>query len=83
MIAATVSEASAREIVVETTKVKAVFSNRGATIVHWILKEYRDDAGQPLDLVPANAGADAIRPFALIRRRSGDERAHATTPSTG
>src|SRR5688500_580811 len=51
-IAATVSEANAREIVVETTKVRAVFSNRGATLVHWILKEYRTDAGQPLDLVP-------------------------------
>lgn len=59
------SEANAREIVVETTKVKAVFSNRGATIVHWILKEYRTDVGQPLDLIPAGAGADAIRPFAV------------------
>src|SRR6185503_12099611 len=44
-IAATVSEANAREIVVETTKVRAVFSNRGATLVHWILKEYRTDGG--------------------------------------
>ena len=59
------SEASAREIVVETTKVKAVFSNRGATIVHWILKEFRTDGGQPLDLVPSGAGADAVKPFAL------------------
>jgi len=64
-IAATVSEANAREIVVETTKVKAVFSNRGATLVHWILKEYRTDGGQPLDLVPGGAGADAIKPFTL------------------
>ena len=64
-IAATVSEASAREIVVETTKVKAVFSNRGATLVHWILKEYRTDQGQPLDLVPSAAGADAMKPFTL------------------
>jgi YidC/Oxa1 family membrane protein insertase len=64
-IASTVSEASAREIVVETTKVKAVFSNHGATIVHWILKEFRTDAGQPLDLVPTGAGADAVKPFAL------------------
>jgi YidC/Oxa1 family membrane protein insertase len=60
-----VSEANAREIVVETTKVKAVFSNHGATIVHWILKEYRTDSGQPLDLVPGGAGADAIKPFTL------------------
>ena len=31
---------------------RAVFSNRGAKIVHWILKEFRNDAGEPLDLVP-------------------------------
>ena len=64
-IAATVTEANAREIVVETTKVRAVFSNQGAKLVHWVLKEYRTDAGQPLDLVPGGAGADAMKPFAL------------------
>jgi YidC/Oxa1 family membrane protein insertase len=58
-------EPTAREIVVETTKVRAVFSNRGATIVHWILKEYRTDQGEPLDLVPASAGAAAFKPFTL------------------
>ena len=30
-----------------------------------MLKEYRTDGGQPLDLVPAGAGADAVKPFAL------------------
>jgi hypothetical protein len=60
-----VSEANAREIIVETTKVKAVFSNRGGKIVHWILKEFRSDKGEPLDLVPGGAGADAIKPFTL------------------
>ena len=61
----TISETSAREIVVETTKVRAVFSNRGAKLVHWILKEFRSDAGQPLDLVPAGAGEGAIKPFTI------------------
>ena len=65
LIAATVTESNAREIVVETTKVRAVFSNQGAKLVHWILKEYRTDAGQPLDLVPGGAGADAMKPFSL------------------
>ncbi|HWI16153.1 MAG TPA: membrane protein insertase YidC [Vicinamibacterales bacterium] len=64
-IAATVSEAAAREIVVETSKVRAVFSNRGAKILHWVLKEYRDDRGEPLDLVPSSAGANAMKPFTL------------------
>jgi YidC/Oxa1 family membrane protein insertase len=63
--AATVSEATAREIVVETTKVKAVFSNRGGRIVHWILKEFRTDKGEPLDLVPSGSGANAMKPFTL------------------
>jgi YidC/Oxa1 family membrane protein insertase len=62
---ATVTEASARDIVVETSKVRAVFSNRGATIKNWILKEFRNDAGQPLDLVPGGAGENTIKPFTL------------------
>ena len=64
-IAATLTEPNAREIVVETTKVRAVFSNRGAKIVHWVLKEYRTDQGEPLDLVPAGAGETAVKPFTL------------------
>jgi YidC/Oxa1 family membrane protein insertase len=64
-VAATVTEANAREIVLETTKVRAVFTNQGARLLHWVLKEYRTDAGQPLDLVPGGAGADATKPFSL------------------
>src|SRR5688572_6386294 len=67
----TVGDVAPREIVVETSKVRAVFSNRGATIVHWILKEFRNDAGEPLDLVPGAAllppgmGDNTITPFIL------------------
>ena len=61
----TVGDVAAREIVVETTKVRAVFSNRGANVVHWILKEFRNDAGQPLDLVPGAAGDATVKPFTL------------------
>ncbi|MBY0495955.1 MAG: membrane protein insertase YidC [Cyanobacteria bacterium] len=77
-VAATVTESAERQIVVETTKVKAIFSNQGAKLLHWILKEYRSDAGQPLDLVPGGAGPDAIKPFSLslddeaISRRVND-----------
>jgi len=45
--------------------VKASFSNHGAVITHWTLKEFRNDAGQPLDLVPSGAGPEAIKPFTL------------------
>jgi len=61
----TVGDVNVREIVVETSKVRAVFSNRGANIVHWILKEFRNDAGQPLDLVPGGAGDATVKPFTL------------------
>ena len=69
--AATLTEPSAREIVVETTKVRAVFSNRGAKILHWVLKEYRTDRGEPLDLVPAGPGDAAIKPFTLTVEDQG------------
>ena len=62
---ATVGESSAREFLVETSKVKATFSNHGGVITHWILKEFRNDSGQPLDLVPSGAGPDAVTPFTL------------------
>jgi YidC/Oxa1 family membrane protein insertase len=67
----TVGDVNAREIVVETSKVRAVFSNRGAKLVHWILKEFRNDAGEPLDLVPGEGilppgmGDNRITPFML------------------
>src|SRR5687767_13768078 len=59
----TVGDAVEREIVVETTTVRAVFSNRGGRLLHWVLKEYRTDEGAPLDLVPEGAGPDAVKPF--------------------
>jgi YidC/Oxa1 family membrane protein insertase len=45
--------------------VRAVFSNRGGTIKNWILKEFRSDAGEQLDLVPGGAGDNTIKPFTL------------------
>jgi YidC/Oxa1 family membrane protein insertase len=60
----TLAESSAREIVVETKKVRAVFSNQGARLTHWVLKDFRTDSGEPLDLVPAGAGENT-KPFTL------------------
>jgi YidC/Oxa1 family membrane protein insertase len=60
----TVGETSARDIVVETRKVRAVFSNQGARVMHWVLKDFRTNTGEPLDLVPAAAG-EQTRPFTL------------------
>jgi len=60
------SEATEREIVVETTSVQAVLSNRGGRLLHWRLKEYRDKSGAALDLVPSDVPPDQPRPFSLI-----------------
>src|SRR5687768_57034 len=59
------SEAAEREIVVETATVQAVLTNRGGRLLHWRLKDYRDGAGDPVDLVPSNLPADQPKPFSL------------------
>ncbi len=64
-IAAVTTEATEREIVVETRTVEAVFSNRGARLLHWRLKDYRDESGEPVDLVPTAVPADQPAPFSL------------------
>lgn len=59
-------EPAEREITIETRTVQAVFSNRGARLKHWILKHYKNDAGQLLDLVPEPGNVnDAYTPFSL------------------
>ena len=54
-----------REIVVETALVRAVFTNRGARVRQWVLKHYRDDRGQPMNLVPSDLPAGSASPFTL------------------
>jgi YidC/Oxa1 family membrane protein insertase len=48
--------AAEAETVVENDLYRIVFSNRGGQAKSWILKKYKDEKGQPLDLVnPATA----------------------------
>jgi YidC/Oxa1 family membrane protein insertase len=62
---ALVSEASEREITVDTSTVQAVFTNRGGRLLHWRLKSYRDNRGAPVDLVPGGLPATEQQPFSL------------------
>jgi YidC/Oxa1 family membrane protein insertase len=62
---ALVTDPAEREIVVETSTVQAVLSNRGGRLLHWRLKEYRDAQGNPVDLVPSNLPATEPTPFSL------------------
>jgi YidC/Oxa1 family membrane protein insertase len=55
-----------RDIVVETPLVRAVLSNRGGRITSWVLKNYLDESGVPLDLVPPELPPGTATPFALV-----------------
>ena len=88
--AAVVSEASDRTIVVDTTTVQAVFTNRGGRLLHWRLKDYFNANGARVDLVPANLPPVEQLPFSLrvddpattvrlnnsVYRVTGDEGGH-------
>jgi len=54
-----------KSITVDNGLVKAVFSNRGATLVSWQLDKYRDAGGRPVDLVPHDVPSTEVRPFSL------------------
>ena len=61
-----VGESDERDITVETRTVRAVFTNRGARLRSWVLKDYKNDGGQPLDLVPKPENVNnALTPFSL------------------
>ena len=60
-----VGDIEEREIVVETQRVRAVLTNRGGRVRHWILKEFKNEANQPLDLVPETMPAGTPYPFSL------------------
>jgi YidC/Oxa1 family membrane protein insertase len=60
-----VGDSVEREIVVDTQKVRAVFTNRGARLRHWILKDYKSESGEPLDLIPEVVPPPLPLPFSL------------------
>ena len=59
-----VADAAARDIVVETDAVRAVFSTAGATLKSWQLKRYLED-GKPLELVAHEIPDTFPRPFSM------------------
>jgi len=54
-----------REIRLETDEVIAAFTNRGARLKSWRLKHYRDQKGEPLELVAGELGSAQPLPFSL------------------
>ena len=89
-----VGDTDARDVVVDTETILAVFTNQGATLKNWSLKRYTDNAGKPVDLVPqrvprnvrafsvdtGNATVDDRLNSALFRVEGGGP---TTDPKTG
>ena len=72
-----VADASARDIVVETDTIRAVFTTEGATLKSWQLKSYLD-GGQPFDVLPRDLPATTVRPFTLSTSDAAESRTLAT-----
>ena len=53
---------------IETAVYKVTLSNRGATVRSWILKDYEDNNGKPVELVSAAAAPVAGWPFQYVFR---------------
>jgi YidC/Oxa1 family membrane protein insertase len=57
--------------IIETDLYRVVLSNRGAVVTSWVLKKYKDGAGNPLDLVNAGAAVKTGFPFSLAFGKQG------------
>ncbi len=58
-------EQAERRIVIETSRVKATFSNRGAILESWQLKDYLDSKGRPMDMVAPALKTPERHPLAV------------------
>jgi YidC/Oxa1 family membrane protein insertase len=56
---------AARESLVESETLRVVFTNRGARILHWQLKNYRDTAGRSSIWCPRTCRRTSRVPFTL------------------
>ncbi len=52
-------------VVVENDLYRITFSNRGAQVKSWVLKKYKDDRGQPLEMVHGQAASKYGYPLSL------------------
>ena len=63
----TVEAGSERSVTVETDSFVVEFTNRGAMVTSWRLKDYKDKLGEPLDLVHHRGAERFGFPFRLVR----------------
>ena len=60
-----------RTVTVDNGLVRAVFSNRGATLSAWHLAQYQGPDGKPVDLVPHDVPPGQPKPFSLKLEDAG------------
>jgi YidC/Oxa1 family membrane protein insertase len=66
--AETVEAASEQEQAIDTTRYHVAFSNRGAVVKSWTLKDYKDSTGKPLELVNGPGATKVGYPFSFAFR---------------
>jgi len=59
---------SEQESVIDTALYHVVFTNRGAAVKSWTLKEYKDAAGKPLEVVNLQGAGKYGYPFSFLFR---------------
>jgi YidC/Oxa1 family membrane protein insertase len=72
-----VGDSAARDVVVDTEAVHAVFSTAGGVLKTWELKHYSQD-GKPLEFVPVDLPDSLPRPFTLATTDDGISKVLAT-----
>jgi YidC/Oxa1 family membrane protein insertase len=60
-----VGETNEREAIIETPQLTATFTNRGGRLKSWKLKRYRDQTGEPLELIANDLKESSTLPFSL------------------
>jgi len=59
------ADTSEKQIIIETSLFKSVWSNKGAVLKSWRLKEHIDEEGNPLELIPGRSAAIDRFPFII------------------
>lgn len=60
-----VSETAEEQIVIETSLYRAVWSNKGARLLSWKLKQHKDEQHEDLELVSTQSETIQVYPFSL------------------
>jgi YidC/Oxa1 family membrane protein insertase len=60
--------AAEQDVVVENDVYRITFTNKGAQAKSWILKQYKDDKGRPLELVPSATMVDIQQEGQIVQQ---------------